>query len=376
MKPATPLPWEWWTSNSHHRLSSKATGKDGDVLHAYVARDGMPCINVTQGDEEYIVRACNAYPRLVEALRTQCARWEELEKQHTDSDGWKEAEGRAILRELGELANRPRSFQAHREDQMNAVTKEQQLIVPEGSRLPRPSVSPDASALMKIIDRAAMDPNFDVAKLEKLLEVRERWEAAEARKAYNEAFSAFKAEAVQAIRNKQVTDGPLKGKSYAELFSVVNAVTPALSRHGLSHSWRITRDEKDWIEVTCTLTHVLGHSETAVLGGPPDVGGAKNAIQARASTITYLERYTLKAVCGIAEQGDDTDGNGKKEGMSEADYQGFVKRIKATTKKDAAKAVWQEGLKACVALGDDATAKELKKVLLEHSAFIDGADKV
>lgn len=25
----TPGPWEWWTSNSFRRLSSKATGKDG-----------------------------------------------------------------------------------------------------------------------------------------------------------------------------------------------------------------------------------------------------------------------------------------------------------------------------------------------------------
>jgi hypothetical protein len=46
------------------------------------------------------------------------------------------------------------------------------------------------------------------------------------------------------------------------------------------------------------------------MGGPPDAGGAKNAIQARASTISYLERYTLKAICGVAEGGEDDDGNG------------------------------------------------------------------
>ncbi len=46
------------------------------------------------------------------------------------------------------------------------------------------------------------------------------------------------------------------------------------------------------------------------MGGPPDAGGAKNAIQARASTKTYLERYTLKAICGLSEQDDDDDGAG------------------------------------------------------------------
>lgn len=181
----------------------------------------------------------------------------------------------------------------------------------------------DSSALMKIIEKASMDPQFDVAKLEKLLDMRERWERDEARKAYNEAFAQFKAEAITIIKNREVTAGPLSGKKYAELFSVVNAVTPALSRYGLSHSWKIA-DEKDMISVTCTLRHVLGHSESVTMTAPPDTGGAKNAIQARASALTYLERYTLKAVCGIAEQGDDTDGNG---GMDVDTYASYLKAI-------------------------------------------------
>lgn len=182
---------------------------------------------------------------------------------------------------------------------MNAVVKQEQQVITVA----------DSTALMRIIEKATMDPNFDVAKLEHLMAVRDRWEAGEARKAFNTAFAAFKAEAVEIIKNKQVTDGPLKNKRYAELFSVVNAVTPALSKHGLSASWKFTKDDKDWIEVTCTIRHILGHSEAVSMGAPPDVGGAKNVVQARASTITYLERYTLKAACGLAEQGDDTDGN-------------------------------------------------------------------
>ncbi len=198
---------------------------------------------------------------------------------------------------------------------MEAALKEKSkdlLVVedhPGSARARLPTVGADASSLMKIIDRAAMDPSFDVAKLEQLLAVKERWDAAEAKKAFNEAFAAFKSEAVKVLKNRPVTDGPLKGKRYAELYSVVNAVTPALSKYGLSASWRLTKDEKDWIEVTCTVKHILGHSESVSMGGPADTGGAKSPIQARASTITYLERYTLKAICGVAEEGDDNDGN-------------------------------------------------------------------
>lgn len=130
----------------------------------------------------------------------------------------------------------------------------------------------------------------------------------EARRAFNESFAAFKAEAITVVRNREVTDGPLKGRRYAELFSFVDAATPALSKHGLSASWSITRDEKDWIEVTCTVEHALGGKKQVSQGGPPDSGGAKNPLQARISTVTYLERATLKAALGLAERGDDDDG--------------------------------------------------------------------
>lgn len=153
-----------------------------------------------------------------------------------------------------------------------------------------------------------------VKELRALAEDMDRWQA---RKAFNEAFAAFKTEAVTILRNRRVTDGPLKGKSYAELVSFVDAATPALAKHGLSASWEITRDEKDWIEVTCVVEHHLGGSKRVSLGGPPDTGGAKNVLQARVSTVTYLERVTFKAACGLAEQGDDDDGRGGKKEPAE-----------------------------------------------------------
>lgn len=164
----------------------------------------------------------------------------------------------------------------------------------------------------------AVQNGTSMEQLERLMALQERWEANEARKAYNTAFALFKAEGVKLLKNKKVTAGPLSGKSYAELHAVVNAITDALSAHGLSAAWKITKDDKDWIEVTCTLHHVGGHSESVSLGGPPDTGGAKNAIQARASTVTYLERYTLKAITGLSEQDDDDDGGHRDRGDSSA----------------------------------------------------------
>jgi len=201
---------------------------------------------------------------------------------------------------------------------MNADTAELTLIEAEPAReLTTPPA--DRSPMGQMV--TAMQKGASLADVREMMTIQREWEAGEARKAYNVAFSKFKAEAVHIVKNRQVTDGPLKGKSYAELHSVVDALTPALSRHELSASWKLTKDDKDWMEVTCYLRHSQGHEESASMGGPPDTGGAKNQIQARASTKSYLERYTLKAICGVAEGGEDNDGGTPKqaEEVTEAD---------------------------------------------------------
>lgn len=157
---------------------------------------------------------------------------------------------------------------------------------------------------------AAMARGTDMAQLEKLLELQERWEGNNAKRAFNSAFAAFKAEAVTIIKGTTIKDGPLKGKKHATLHDVIVATTPKLSAHGLAISWRLTRDEKDWMEVTCTLRHSAGHSESVYMGAAPDTGPGRNAIQARGSSKSYLERYTATAILGLAAADQDDDGAG------------------------------------------------------------------
>lgn len=67
----TPGPWKIWTSCSFRRISSEATGNDGDVLHAVVQRsDGHPDLCFPNGgftgpDALLIVAA----PELLAALK-------------------------------------------------------------------------------------------------------------------------------------------------------------------------------------------------------------------------------------------------------------------------------------------------------------------
>lgn len=192
---------------------------------------------------------------------------------------------------------------------MESAAQKSALVVPDSARERLPAVSHDASSLMKIIDRAAMDPAFDVAKLEQLLKVKQQWEENEARKAFVAAMAAFKADPPTILKSKHVDIQGGAKFSHATLASVCDGVIASLSQHGLSHKWEIEQKDK-LITVTCILTHALGHQERTTLSGAPDDSGRKNAIQQVGSTVTYLERYTLMAAVGLAAKDMDNDGGG------------------------------------------------------------------
>lgn len=229
-----------------------------------------------------------------------------------------------------------------------------------------PMAGPAANSPMGMM-LAALNQGAQLEQIEKMMDLQDRWQKGEAKKAYDTAFAAFKAEAVKIVKGRKVTDGPLKNKSYAELHDVVNAVTPALSKHGLSSSWKLTRDEKDWMEVTCYLRHVGGHEESVSMGGPPDAGGAKNAIQARASTKTYLERYTLKAITGLSEQDDDTDGTAERDEELRDEW---ISKMAQAESLEASVAVWEQGCEAIQKTNNLAAFAAFKKAYADKRAML------
>ena len=77
---ATPGPWRWWTSNSFRRLSSDATGKDGDVLHATAHPvDRCPDIQGSDADKDFLAHARVDVPALVAEVERLIARVTALE---------------------------------------------------------------------------------------------------------------------------------------------------------------------------------------------------------------------------------------------------------------------------------------------------------
>ena len=183
----------------------------------------------------------------------------------------------------------------------------------------------------------AVERGASLEYIEKLMALQERWEANEARKAFTEAMTAFKAEPLEIFKRKEVSFNDVRYK-HAELSDVADVVVPAMARHGLSHRWDV-KQENARVIVTCTVTHRLGHAESVTMDAGPDDSGKKNKIQQIASAVTYLQRYTLLAAAGLATKSEvDDDGHGA--GGDVTDITQLVLDLGATKTDAAAHAHW------------------------------------
>jgi len=167
----------------------------------------------------------------------------------------------------------------------------------------RDNTESPAGAMMALIERAATSQDVDIDKLDRLLATKERWEAGEAKKAFDAAMTQFRSSVNPIRKTRQAHTS-----SYAGLAETLSEIKDNLSGCGLSVSWR-TEQAENAIRVTCVVSHVAGHSEQTALAAAPDTSGSKNSIQAIGSTVTYLERYTLFAILGLASTDQDDDGN-------------------------------------------------------------------
>ena len=210
--------------------------------------------------------------------------------------------------------------------------------------------------------RAAMDHGLsDPAMLDKLLDVQERWERNEARKAFHAAKAALKAELPTVIERDQVVDfATSKGRTHythASLAQVMDAITDPLVRYGFDLSWQQAMLERGGVAVTCRLTHAGGHSEETTLAGPADTSGNKSAVQGIASTVTLLQRYTALSLLGIATA------DMKEPTQAESDPAG----VNGKRNRAAMRAMLDVGFTAdeCAALCDGRTVQQWTAADLE-----------
>lgn len=173
---------------------------------------------------------------------------------------------------------------------------------------------------MALIEKAMSDPNFDLDKLERLMKMQSDWDLKKARKDFFEALKKFQYECPTIQKNSGADFGAKGGGSvkynFATLDQIVKQIKEPLNNCGLTYRFDI-KDISGSIEVTCVITHVSGHSESTTMQAGSDTSGAKNAIQAKGSTMTYLQRYTLIGSLGITTADADDDGDRHPNGLAD-----------------------------------------------------------
>jgi len=164
------------------------------------------------------------------------------------------------------------------------------------------------SPVMAMIAQAvAAGQSLDVIR--ELKDMAKELAADEARRAFDAALAEAKGKIPVITKNKHVgfesrkAGGSSTDYWHEDLGQIVRTVDPILRDHGLAYRF-VPDQSSSGIKVTCVLTG-HGHAESFTLMAAADNTGNKNSIQQVGSTLTYLQRYTLKMALGLAASMDD-----------------------------------------------------------------------
>lgn len=180
-------------------------------------------------------------------------------------------------------------------------------LATQADNLPATEVNPDH--LLKV----AVDKDLDITKLEKLMELQERFQKNQARRNFFLALAKFQSIVPELEKSKLISfktnSGGMTKYKFAPLGEIEKQIKQSMFECGLSKRWEM-KQEHGRIVCTCHITHVDGHTEITTMEGEKDTSGNKNSMQQNASAVTYLQRYTLIAALGLTTADEDNDAQG------------------------------------------------------------------
>lgn len=120
---------------------------------------------------------------------------------------------------------------------MSAIAKHEQ-------NLPAPAAS-ESAAIIQVIERAAMNPNVDIDKMERLLQMQERIMERQAKAAYDAAFADMQNDLPEIGERGGIKDRNGNVQSRYALWEDINeAIKPVLAKHGFGISFRTGQQER------------------------------------------------------------------------------------------------------------------------------------
>ena len=124
-----------------------------------------------------------------------------------------------------------------------------------------------------------------------------------------EALAQAQAEIKPAQMN--ATNPFLKNK-YADLGSVIDAVKPAMIKHGLAVT-QLPSGDGETISITTMLLHTSGQFIRSTISLPVGSEKGRSLAQSAGAIITYLRRYGLAAMLSVYADEDTDGGNPAKK---------------------------------------------------------------
>lgn len=189
-----------------------------------------------------------------------------------------------------------------------SATQELQLAKPESQV---PAVRDDPEAIL----RFAIEKGADIGTIERMMVVRDKLKAEQAKEAFDRAMAAFQAECPVIVKNKDVNDlsGSLLYK-YCPLEYIIAQVRPLLQKHGFSYALDTDLTaEAGYVIAVCKAVHQAGHSECSKakfrLGTKTR---AMSDTQVDAAALTFASRRAFQNAFGIVVAGEDSDGQTEK----------------------------------------------------------------
>ena len=212
------------------------------------------------------------------------------------------------------------------------------------------------SSLMYVMEKFATNPNLDADKIERLFNIfidgQRKMRIMNDEQEFAHRMADFKTNPPDIFKNRTAKmSGTAKGSgkeysleiSYADLDAYASAIMGGLAERGITWSFPFSESDRI-ITVSCILRYGLYQTTPTTFSGPPEESGVKNPLQAKGSTLSYLERYTLCGATGFTAGMPDTDGN--TSGLSAETREGYLRAIQTAPDAEALKTVYLAASKA------------------------------
>lgn len=150
--------------------------------------------------------------------------------------------------------------------------------------------------------------SVDTDKLEKLMQLQERWEDKQADKALAAALAQFQSTAPSTFKGRKSDRG-----QFASLDDIMLAIRASLATNGLSISFDTQTPEAGKLTAVCHVLHKDGGTFSRSVTVPVDSAMRANDTQKMGSAISYAKRYALTAALNLIVSDHDDDANSAGE---------------------------------------------------------------